>query len=65
MRIGVGWNAFATVGSTGQGEIFGVTPAGDMQIYHLGSDLSWRPGSGLQIGTGWSFGSDGLIPAVD
>jgi hypothetical protein len=64
MKIGTGWNVFATLGSTGNGEIYGVTPAGALRFYRHDVDKVWQAGSGGQIGSGWDFGSAGLIPAA-
>ena len=64
MKIGTGWNVFATLGSTGNGEIYGVTPAGALLFYRHDVDKVWQAGSGGQIGSGWDFGSAGLLPAA-
>ncbi len=64
MKIGSGWNGFATLGSTGNGEIYAVTPAGDLRFYRHDADKVWQDGSGGKIGSGWDFGSAGLIPAA-
>jgi hypothetical protein len=64
MKIGNGWGGFATLGSTGNGEIYGVTTAGDLLFYRHDVDKVWQAGSGGKIGTGWDFGSAGLLPAA-
>jgi tachylectin len=78
-QIGLGWNAFATVFSGGEGLIYGITTSGQLLWYRdLARDGSnsadgstgWAVGSGSQIGTGWLgfrhvvSGGGGVIYAV-
>lgn len=63
MHIGTDWDGFVTVGSTGNGELYGVTSSGGLQFYRHDVDKVWASGSGMAIGSEWSFGSHGLIPA--
>lgn len=64
-QIGQGWDAFATAGSTGNGELIGVTNDGELLFYRHDIAGRWVDGSGGLIGWGWgTFGDDGLIPAA-
>lgn len=64
LEIGQGWGGFSTVGSTGNGELYAVTQAGDVLFYRHDVNKVWQSGSGSKIGSGWDFGATGIIAAT-
>ncbi|ULH15009.1 hypothetical protein MF271_13720 [Deinococcus sp. KNUC1210] len=61
--VGVGWNGFNQVFSTGKGIMYGILPNGDLKWYRhtaylTGGGLqdagSWNPTSGKTVGVGWN-----------
>lgn len=74
--LGTGWGGLDVV-SGGDGVLYTIDSPGDLRWYKDddafsgGSGVSWDPGSGSVIGTGWSrftqvfSGGDGVIYAID
>jgi hypothetical protein len=65
-QIGIGWDAFTSVFTPGAGDgiIYAVTPTSDLLWYRdelrdgsngPNAERGWAPGSGNQIGIGWSI----------
>jgi Tachylectin len=60
MLIGTGWGAFVSLGSTGNGEIFGVTADADVLVSRHDVDKEWMF-TDVQVGWGFGFGTSGII----
>jgi hypothetical protein len=76
IKVGTGWNRFATVFATSDGVIYGIEPGGDMYWYkhngfETGDPNAWAYNHGIKVGTTWDrfamvfATSDGVIYGVE
>ncbi|MBK8263492.1 MAG: hypothetical protein IPK80_19390 [Nannocystis sp.] len=65
LPIGTGWGGFASLASSGNGEIYALAPSGTLLFYRHDVNHKFIAGSGREIGWGWSkHGPHGLLPAA-
>ena len=54
VSMGSGWDNYASLLGSGNGEVYAVKRNGDLCFHRHDANLTWLPGSGLRIGTGWA-----------
>ncbi|MCB9570182.1 MAG: hypothetical protein H6710_23730 [Myxococcales bacterium] len=64
LKIGVGWGGFSSLASSGNGEIYGVLPNGNLLFYRHDVNKKFIAGSSRVIGWGWGVGKHGLLASA-